>query len=151
MSVCRLIAADIPLPEWAPSREYPLEINVDEGTIYDGGADDNFFLHSFSYTEDYTGRAHGVSLEWNYTEGRAQQIIAYIRDALEETDTVDLWHVWLMDYYEFEERPFLHRQILSIHDLTPNHIKTLEEAETWNTPDKRYPERPSFYCLTITR
>ena len=49
MSVCRLIAADIPLPEWAPSQEYPLEINVDEGTIYDGGADDNFFLHSFRY------------------------------------------------------------------------------------------------------
>lgn len=150
MSICRLIAADIPLPEWAPYQDYPLEINVDTGTIYDGGADDNFFLHSFPYTEDYTGRTHGVSLEWNYTEGRAQQIINYIRAALQETDTVELWQVWLMDYYEFEERPYIHRKTVSIQDLTPEHIKELDQAEIWNTPDKRYPERPSFYCLTVT-
>lgn len=150
MSVCRLIAADVPLPEWMPSQKYPLEINVDTGTIYDGGADDNFFLHSFPYTEDYTGRAYGVSLEWNYTEGRAQQIINYIRDALEETNTVELWSVWLMDYYEFEERPYIHRKTVSIQDLTIEHIKEIDQAEIWNTPDKRYPDRPSFYCLTIT-
>ena len=151
MSVCRLLAADIPLPEWAPSQDYPLEINVDTGTIYDGGADDNFFLHNFLYTEDYTGRAYGVSLEWNYTEGRAQQIINYIRGALEETDTVELWSVWLMDYYEFEERPYIHRKTVSIQDLTTEHIKEIDQADIWNTPDKRYPDRPSFYCLTVTR
>ena len=151
MSVCRLIAADIPLPEWVPSQDYPLEINVDTGTIYDGGADDNFFLHHFPYTEDYTDRTHGVSLEWNYTDGRAQQITNYIRDALGETNTVELWRVWLMDYYEFEERPCIHQKTVSIQDLTPEHIKELDQAEIWNTPDKRYPDRPSFYCLTVTR
>ena len=151
MSVCRLIAADIPLLEWTPPRDYPLEINVDTGTIYDGGADDNFFLHNFLYTEDYTGRTHGVSLEWNYSEGRAHQIIAYIRAILQDTDTVELWQVWLMDYYEFEERPYIHQKTVSIQDLTPEHIKELDQAEIWNTPDKRYPERPSFYCLTVTR
>lgn len=151
MSVCRLIAADVPLPEWVPSQDYPLEINMDTGTIYDGGADDNFFLHHFPYTEDYTGRAYGVSLEWNYTEGRAQQITNYIRDALEETNTVELWSVWLMDYYEFEEQPYIHRKTVSIQDLTIEYIKEIDQAEIWNTPDQRYPDRPSFYCLRVTR
>ena len=90
-------------------------------------------------------------MEWNYTEGRAQQIINYIRDALEETDTVELWSVWLMDYYEFEERPYIHRKTVPIQDLTIEYIKELDQAEIWNTPDKRYPDRPSFYCLTVTR
>ena len=31
MSVCRLIAADIPLPEWRPPQDYPLEINQNMG------------------------------------------------------------------------------------------------------------------------
>ena len=128
MSVCRLIAADAPLPEWTPSQDYPLEINMDTGTIYDGGADDNFFLHYFPYAEDYTGRTHGVSLEWNYTEGRSQQIIHYIRAALQETDTVEFWQVWLTDYYEFEERPYIHRKTVSLQDLTTEHIKEIDQA-----------------------
>ena len=44
MSVCTLIASDCPLPAVAPPREYPLHINIDDGTIYDDGADDNYFL-----------------------------------------------------------------------------------------------------------
>ena len=87
MSVCRLIAADIPLPEWRPSQEYPLEINIDEGTIYDGGADDNFFLHHFPYAEDYTGRAYGVSLEWNYTEGDIGAVRLYSLMTFFDLDT----------------------------------------------------------------
>ena len=43
MSACRFIASDIALPEFAPSQDYPFHINLDEGTIYDGGADDNYF------------------------------------------------------------------------------------------------------------
>ena len=47
MSVCTFIAADIPLQEAAPSKMYPVHIDLDKGTIEDGGADDNFFLFSF--------------------------------------------------------------------------------------------------------
>ena len=47
MSVCTFIASDFPLTEVAPVQDYPLEINLDNGTIYDGGADDNYFLHFF--------------------------------------------------------------------------------------------------------
>jgi hypothetical protein len=40
MSVCTFIASDSPLREISPSKEYPLEINLDTGTINDGNADD---------------------------------------------------------------------------------------------------------------
>lgn len=108
MSVCLLIASDMPLAEFAPPRDYPLHMDVDCGTIYDGGADDNYFLNIFADAADYTDKKYAVSLEWNYTEGRARQIIEYIRTALQETDTVEFWRVWLMGYYEFEDRPFIY-------------------------------------------
>ncbi|MCD7919744.1 MAG: hypothetical protein LUG45_06645 [Clostridiales bacterium] len=151
MSVCTFLAADCPLAAWEPSKDYPLEINLDDGTIEDGGAEDNYFLQPFEGVQDYTDKQNAVSLEWNYTEGRAKQIIAYIKNALRNTTSVELWHVWLMDYYEFEDRPFMHRQTISIDELTVNHIREIDDAEIWNRPDKQYPNRPSFYCLEINR
>lgn len=151
MSVCTFLASDHPLPQVRPPREYPLEINIDEGTIYDGGADDNYFLLPFLNVRSYTDKQYGVYLEWNYTKGRAEQIIQYIKENLENTDTIELWHVWLMDYYEFEERPFLHSYRASASELTAEDIKELDSVEIWNKSDRQYPERPSFYRLTITR
>ncbi len=151
MSVCTFLAADCPLAAWEPSQDYPLEINLDNGTIEDGGADDNYFLQPFGDVQDYTDRQNGVRLEWNYTEGRAKQLADYIKSALRNTDAVELWHVWLMDYYEFEDRPFLHRQTISVDELTVKHIREIDDAEIWNRPDKQYPNRPSFYCLEIKR
>ena len=151
MSVCKFIAADIPLQEMAPSKEYPIHIDIDKGTIDDGGADDNFFLFAFSDVQDYTDKKHGVYLEWNYTDGRAEQILKYIRKALEETEQVEFWHVWLMDYYEYEDSPVIHKRTISIKEMTIQDIKEIDSAEIWNKPDKQIPSRPSFYGLVITR
>ena len=151
MSVCRIIASDMPLAEFKPSQDYPLEINLDKGTIYDVGADDNYFLTAFANIQEYSKKKYGVSLEWNYTDGRAKQIIEYIRSALSKTDSVEVWLVWLMDYYEFEDRPFIHKKTVSIAELNIEHIKEIDNAKIWNSPDKTYPNRPSFYCLTVTR
>lgn len=151
MSACRFIASDLPLPEFSPSKEYPLEINIDNGTIYDGDADDNYFLLTFKESDYYSKKRYGVYLEWRYTDGRAKQLIEYIKTALQKTETIEFWHVWLMDYYEYEDRPFIHKKVISMDELTTEHIKELENAEIWNRPDKLYPERPSFYCLTIRR
>lgn len=108
-------------------------------------------MQPFADVQDYTDRQNAVSLEWNYTEGRARQIVAYIKNALRNTASVEPWHVWLMDYYEFEDRPFLYRQTIFIGELTVNHIREIDDAEIWNCPDKQYPNRPSFYCLEIKR
>lgn len=149
MSACTFIAADTPLSEFRPSQEYPIHINLDNGTIYDGGADDNYFLNAFVNVGEYTEKEYGVSLEWRYTDGRASRIIEYIKNALDYTECVELWHVWLIDYYEFENRPFIHRKTVRQEDLTIDHIRELDNSSIWDIPDKMYPERPSFYCLKI--
>lgn len=151
MSSCRLIASDMPLAQFAPPRDYPLRIDVDHGTVDDGGADDNYSLTAFANVGDYTQKKYGVCLEWNYTDGRAKQILAYITAALQETEEIEFWHVWLMDVYEFEERPFIHRKTVSLRELTAEHLKEIDNAPIWNTPDRMYPARPSFYCLTVKK
>lgn len=151
LSICTFLASDHLLSTVSPAQDYPLEINMDHDTIYDGGADDNFFLHIFEDVTCYTNKKYGVSLEWYYTNGRANQILKYIKEALQDTDCIELWHVWLMDSYEYEDSPVIHNQTVSIDELTIEDIKEVDQAEIWNTPDKRYPKRPSFYCLTITR
>lgn len=40
MSYCLFIASDSPLPEYRPPVDYPLHIDVNKGTVYDGDADD---------------------------------------------------------------------------------------------------------------
>ena len=151
MSICRFIASDIPLTEFAPSQDYPVKIDIDKGIVDDGSADDNYFLIPFDSVKNYTDKDYGVYLEWDYTDGRAKQIVEYIRTALQKTANIEFWNVWLMDYYEYEDRPYIHRKTISIGELTTEHIKEINNAVIWNTPDKLYPERPSFYCLTITR
>ena len=151
MSVCTFIASDSPLPDAAPSKEYPLVINVDEGTICDGGADDNFSLHTFEDVQDYTDKKYGVYLEWHYTDGRAGEILKYIKEALEYDTTIEIWHVWLMDHYEYDERPVIKKRTVSFSDVTSDHVKEIDNAEIWNTPDKSNPCRPSYYCLAITK
>lgn len=151
MSVCTFIASDYPLPEVMPQKEYPLMINVDKGTIYDGGADDNFCLLPFVDVQRYTDKKYGVCLEWHYTDGRAKKLLEYIKNALEYDTSIEIWHVWLMGYYEYDERPAIQRCTVSFSDLTIDDLREIDDAEIWNTPDKRNPGRPSFYCLVIEK
>ena len=152
MSVCTFIASDFPLKEVSPVQDYPLEINLDNGQIYDGDADDNYSLLPFTDVWEYSDKKNGVHLEWNYyTEGRANQLIEYLKNALQDTSSVELWHVWLGGSDEFEDRPVVHRQTISVEELTADYIRKIDGAEIWNTPDKMYPNRPSFYCLEIKR
>ena len=91
MSVCTFIAANCPLPDVRPSKEYDVHIDIDTGVIDDGGADDNFYLFQFLDVRHYTDKQNAVKLEWYvYTEGRGQRIIDYITAALEQTETVEI-------------------------------------------------------------
>ena len=151
MSVCTFIASDYPLPEAASAQEYSMEINIDTGIIYDGRMDDNYYLFPFSDVSDYTNKKYGVYLEWNYTDGRAEQILKYIREALEKTEVIELWHIWLGNFYEYEDSPVIHKRTLRIDEMTVRDIFELDKANIWNHPDKYIPSRPSFYCLRIIR
>lgn len=107
MSACCFIASDFPLKEFSPEKDYPISINIegDAISIDDGDADDNYFLKNFPDVSLYTDKKHGVSLEWRYTSVRAKRIIDYVNDALKDIDEVEIWLVWLLGDWEFDERP----------------------------------------------
>ena len=149
MSTCIFMAADSPLPEVRPSKEYPLHINVDTGTIFDGGADDNYSLLTFDEVDLYCKKKYGVYLELpQVTEGRVRQIMDYIRAALLQTDCVEIWNVWLMGYWEYDDRPYIRKRTIRMEELTIDDMKEIIKAENWDNKDKN---RPSFYCLEIIR
>lgn len=151
MSVCTLIVSDAPLMTAAPSCDYPLVIHVDDQTIEDGEADDNFYLLHFSDSLCFTNKKYAVYLEWpKYTCGRANRLKDYIANALQDSDTVELWHIWLTDDLQFDNRPVIHDFEISIQNLTQEHIQWIDRAEIWNTPNQQNPNRPSFYRFTIT-
>ncbi|MBR5497037.1 MAG: hypothetical protein IKV76_03545 [Clostridia bacterium] len=151
MSVCLFLASDNKLKTYSPPKEYPLEINLDNGEIYDGGADDNFFLTEFSNGEICTDRKNAVCLEWNYTNGRALQLIRYIKDALKQAESIELWKIWNDYYYEYDESPVVHKKTVTASELSTEDIKSLILSDIFNKPDKLHPNRPSFYCLIVTR
>ena len=148
MSNCVFIASDKPLPEVRPSQDYPLHINVDTGILFDGGADDNFSLLDFGEVGLYCKKKYGVFLELpQYTDGRARQIMDYIQSALLQTDCVEIWNVWLLGYWEYDERPYIRKSAIRMEELTIGDMKEIISAENWNNNDNN---RPSFYCLEIT-
>lgn len=149
MSVCVFIATDCPLPEVRPTEDYSLHINIDTNAVYDGGEDDNFFLLPFDDVNIYSEKKFGVYLELPlYTDGRARQIIDYIKSALRQTESVELWKVWLLGYWEYDDRPYIRKKTVNINDLTVTDIKEIIDGENWNNKD---PNRPSFYCLEIVQ
>ena len=66
---------------------------------------------------------YGVYLEWDYTDGRAEQILNYMRMALEETEQLEFWHVWLGDYYENDTKVADEELVIAVgeqEELYPN-------------------------------
>lgn len=131
MSVCTFIASNAPLPEAAPQA--------------------NYFLSTFRDFQLYTDKKHALWLLWDYTDGGAGEIIKYIKNALEHDPAIEVWHVFLGDFYGYEESPVIHRCTVPFSDITIDDIKEIDSAKIFNMPDKIYPHRPSFYCLTVTR
>ena len=130
MSVCYFLASDCPLQSCSPP-------------------DAPFFLLPFPDVEDYTDKQHALLLEWDYTEEGARWLLDYIAEVLRSRESVELWHAWMLGWVEYEDRPVVHRQTLSLGELTPEDIRAFVGEPIWNVPDRRNPERPSFFCLTI--
>lgn len=149
MSVCTFIAAGCELTKKEhPEYETFLEIDTKKGTIYDGDRDDDFALLNFKDVGEYTNLQYGVAIEWNYcTAGRAQQIIEYIKAVLTKCDQVQIWTVWLMEYYEHDERPRYKTREVSAEELQIEDIKEISEVDVWSDCK----DRPTYYCLTVRK
>ena len=147
MSACIFLAAAFELPEKERPDNHALEIDLERGRISDGNADDDYGLYAFADFDGHTGLPYAVSLEWSgFTPGRAERLIAYIRTALEHCDRVELWHVWLTGFCEYDERPYRKTKTVSICDFTIDDIQAVCEFNVW--PRDR--AKPTDICLVIT-
>ena len=109
-----------------------------------------YILNHYSTEPDYpwADTPHAVCLEWDgFTPGRAEHLIAYLRAALERCERVELWHVWLTGYCEYDERPFRKTKRVSLRDLTPHDLEAICEFDVWAQDQTR----PTDVCLIITR
>lgn len=142
MSLCTFLAAACDLPE----KMRP------DGCIPELGpaqaADEDYGLYAFPDFDGHTALPHAVCLEWDgFTPGRAEHLIAYLRAALERCERVELRHVWLTGYCEYDERPFRKTKRVSLRDLTPHDLEAICEFDVWAQDQTR----PTDVCLIITR
>lgn len=142
MSLCTFLAAACDLPEkMRPDGCIP-ELGPTQA------ADEDYGLYAFPDFDGHTALPHAVCLEWDgFTPGRAEHLIAYLRAALERCERVELWHVWLTGYCEYDERPFRKTKRVSLRDLTPHDLEAICEFDVWAQDQTR----PTDVCLIITR
>ena len=119
-----------------------IKCHPDTNEIEDGNFDDDFSIRPFSPEKVFgihTEKNYCAKLEWHrYTEGRAENIIAYIREHLQTANELELWHVWLDD----AETPVFKRKYYPLSELTSIVLKELEEVPLTTDP-------LVHYCYTI--
>ena len=49
----------------------------------------------YKYETYAEGLAYNSILEWTFTEERAARLIEYIREHLESSELLEIWHIWL--------------------------------------------------------
>lgn len=60
---------------------------------------------------------------------------------------VEVWHIWLNGgYYEYDERPIIYRKTLQFHEVIPEDIREIDNAEIWENVNSI---RSIHYCLKI--
>jgi len=123
--------------------EAPITISVVDGKaiIDDGGFDDDFMIFPVEKMADFlTEKKFFSCLELSYTAGRANRLIEYLREQLEYTDEVELWHLWLSDDLTVRTRT----TEIPTGELTFRDIKELLDIEVWQEP-------LTHYCLTVCK
>lgn len=105
-----------------------------------GKLDEDFSIHVLDASADdiYTEKKYRAVLEWDCTEGRAEKVIQYIREHLEHTDELELWHVWV----GLDASPKIRRCPIPLDELRLDDLKELSDLEVWKEP-------VTHYCFAI--
>ena len=150
ISINEAIALGVKIPDYALEmdldRDKPillymdreLHFNTETKELEDGDFDDDFAIHPFSPAEVfeiYTQKPYCARLEWHrYTDGRAENILAYIREHLQTAEDMEIWHGWLDD----AETPVFKKKTFLLSELTAELLKALEEAPVSAEPMAHY-------------
>jgi hypothetical protein len=123
-----------------------VEIHIDtvHKTIDDGGHDDNFAIRPLEKTADiFSEKQYCVYLEWQFTEGRANRIIEYLKEHLAHTDSVEIWHIWMGHHDEYDYPPRIRNSEISKDKLSADVLKEITALAVWQEPI-------THYCFTIS-
>lgn len=112
-----------------------------DGTMEDGNFPDDFAIFPMEKERSMqTKKPYCAQIQWRFTKERAEGLIEYLKERLEETDTVELWTGWLDGSAIHPVR----KKEISIHALTTTDIAALEEADTGTEPC-------IHFCLSIQK
>ena len=119
-----------------------ITIDTEYNTIYDGDLDDDFaILELDDTTEDiFTRKRYRVFIEWNYSRGRAEKVISYIQDHLEQADEIELWQAWLGSGADTR----VVKYPIRLEDLTPEVLEKIDSIMARG-------EAPDQYCFVISK
>ena len=73
---------------------------------------------SMSYISKFTGKQYISSLQWRYTDKRAEELVQYIKGQLRHLDEIELWSIWMDE--KIDEITYLD---LNLKELNPLIIK----------------------------
>lgn len=108
------------------------QIDPENGIWKDYEFDDDFSICPMEKSEDMlTQKKYCASLQWNnYTKGRAQRVICYIREILMNTPQVEIWHIWMGAAWP---PPRIRRMQIPVEKLVPEVLERLDAFEVWKT------------------
>lgn len=144
LSVNEALAMGVDVPEFLLEpgfdRDKPDVLLWSDDLDTQGKLDDDFAIYTLDPSMDdvYTEKKYRAALEWDYTEGRAQKVMQYIREHLKHTEELELWHVWV----GLEAVPRIRRCPVSLDELVSDDLKELSDLEVWKEP-------VTHYCLVI--
>ncbi|WP_343209800.1 hypothetical protein [Anaerolentibacter hominis] len=95
----------------------------------DGADEINIYLtEPGPQTAYYTSKKYIACLEWKYSERRAEELLDYIREHLQEADELELWSIYLEDH----DTPELLKYTLD--DLTIEPLRLMFQDSRYTRP-----------------
>ena len=81
-----------------------------------------------------TEKKYCAEVEWlRFTTERGAMLIEYLKEQLEDADSIELWYGWLG-----EEVKGVELKRIALAELKPEDIEKLEKMEVWQEPLKHY-------------
>ncbi len=112
-----------------------INIDVDSGVIEDGNFADDFAVWLREKDSQMpTEKKYCAEVEWlRFTTERGAMLIEYLKEQLEDADSIELWYGWLG-----EEVKGVELKRIALAELKPEDIEKLEKMEVWQEPLKHY-------------
>jgi len=112
------------------------DIDLVAGAEQCDGLDDDFSIRTLDCSTDdiYTDKEYRAVLAWDYTAGRAEKVIQYVREHLKHTDELEIWHIWMGN----GDYPKIRKCTIGIDEFAPDDLKELSEMDVWSEPAVQY-------------